>query len=1323
MKKNFLYVALWLMGIVGALSIWVVDASIYSVIRSDQSADITITYDANGWIFSGWGTTKQVTYTKDANDLYMANVNTQTPNKAWKTCENDTLYCMFDGWYTDTNYTTEWLWVAADTDTTTKTVYAKWIGFDDLDLDFGDTRYTIMDRNLWATDVAQWLYKSDNSNSPEDLSKIWKYYQWWNNYGFDNSTTIWPYTDTNLVVNTTSNQWWPGNYYSSATFIKRPWNNNPPYRWDYAGNVNLWWWSSSNVSDKQWPCPAWYHIPSNTEWQNIYDAFTTWKSTTTEWTAFCDSLTISKCFAAKLKLPFAGFRYPPNSNVVTQGEDGYYWSSTHYDYNNAYRLYFDSSNIYPQGDDNRVYGVSVRCLKDSPNPKTFFTLSFDVETNGGTTTATSVTAKQWTVISLSTSIYSASKAWYTFVWWNTNSWAITAQESITLNANTKVYAIFSKTLTGIYTATNASIEWGLTSGTCTMYNKETSCSITLPSVTCNAWYHTPTWSPANLDNITTNSWATASCTACGDGTYTEEWNTATSCTTCEAWYYCPSGIKTQCPLWYTSNAGASAESDCYKILTATFSGNGATLSSNSATCNLSYWSSSCPIVAPTITAAAEFDVVWFNTDANATDWITPTSISADITYYAITKSSSPIKVTFDVNGNWWATSTGECYRYNGSGSCSVTSPDITPAPGFTVIWWNSNPSTHSSEWNTGTAKTVSESATYYAQSEKAWYQVTASYVVWTWVSAIWATSGKCNVDTIYNGSGYLPCNITLPDITLKPGYNAWVWSTWNNVLNPWSGVSLLSDNTYTASATPNTYTVSYNANGGIWSIASSWYTYDLSWNLAENTFTKTWYVFSGWMYNNEIYTWNQEIKNLTGINDATITMVTQWKPIKYTVKFEAWEWTWTMANQDFEYDSGQALNANAFTRTGYIFSGWIDWTTGYADKQNVSNLTTTDGETVTLTAQWTPITYTISFSWNAADATWTAPDTINAEYDSGDIAPDNSFILTGYTFTGWNTESNGSGTWYATWAELKNLATTSGDDVMLYAQWEVNVHKLNFVVDWTTIQSGDVAYSGAISAPAEPKKDSCNSFAWWTSSVAWLTTTGTMPDSDVTFTANWNYTCSRSSGWWGGGSSRNTEKTTETQTWSKVDSSTKATDTEDNTQDSSAKASEWQNQWKTYSDEFQQAYEFAYKHGITTMPTIEQANMEGPLTRIAMAKMLSYYAINVLWLKPDETRVNKFNDVSDQMDAEYNNAVSLAYQLWIMWINMPKNNFRPNDLVTRAEFATALSRMLYKIADWKDKYYSTHLAKLMEEKIITNDNPNLQELRGYVMIMLMRSAK
>ena len=88
-----------------------------------------------------------------------------------------------------------------------------------------------------------------------------------------------------------------------------------------------------------------------------------------------------------------------------------------------------------------------------------------------------------------------------------------------------------------------------------------------------------------------------------------------------------------------------------------------------------------------------------------------------------------------------------------------------------------------------------------------------------------------------------------------------------------------------------------------------------------------------------------------------------------------------------------------------------------------------------------------------------------------------------------------------------------------------------------------------------------------------------------------------------------------------------------------------------YSLEFQQAYNFAYKNWITTMSTIQKADMSWKLTRIQMAKMLSQYAINVLWKRPDPSRwVVKFNDVTDEMDKDYNNWVILAYQLWIMWI-------------------------------------------------------------------------
>ena len=76
---------------------------------------------------------------------------------------------------------------------------------------------------------------------------------------------------------------------------------------------------------------------------------------------------------------------------------------------------------------------------------------------------------------------------------------------------------------------------------------------------------------------------------------------------------------------------------------------------------------------------------------------------------------------------------------------------------------------------------------------------------------------------------------------------------------------------------------------------------------------------------------------------------------------------------------------------------------------------------------------------------------------------------------------------------------------------------------------------------------------------------------------------------------------------------------------------------------------------------------------------------------------------------------------------MPWNKFRPNDEVSRAEFATALSRLLYSTSDWKyqstSKYYEPHMQKLKQEWIITNTDPKMKESRGYVMIMLMRSAR
>lgn len=159
-----------------------------------------------------------------------------------------------------------------------------------------------------------------------------------------------------------------------------------------------------------------------------------------------------------------------------------------------------------------------------------------------------------------------------------------------------------------------------------------------------------------------------------------------------------------------------------------------------------------------------------------------------------------------------------------------------------------------------------------------------------------------------------------------------------------------------------------------------------------------------------------------------------------------------------------------------------------------------------------------------------------------------------------------------------------------------------------------------------------------------------------------------------------------------------------------------------FTRELNDAYNFAYEYGITTQNSIYDANMYGWLTRIAMAKMLSEYAINVLWYGYDDIQDCYFSDISYDLSQSYNYWDCKAYSLWIMWQNLRNNQFRPYDKVTRAEFATALSRLLYNTPDWTDYYYSTHLKKLHENWIIHDTNPNLSEVRWYIMLMLMRAT-
>jgi len=121
--------------------------------------------------------------------------------------------------------------------------------------------------------------------------------------------------------------------------------------WDWIEILN-----GYDYSAMQWPAPAWYHVPLNSERQevvNIWTALGWWAS---DWANF----------SIALKLPFTGFRWYSSSDVEHQSLTGYYWASTAYDDDYAHHMTISSAVLYPQIWYYRSCGFAIRCFKNYP---------------------------------------------------------------------------------------------------------------------------------------------------------------------------------------------------------------------------------------------------------------------------------------------------------------------------------------------------------------------------------------------------------------------------------------------------------------------------------------------------------------------------------------------------------------------------------------------------------------------------------------------------------------------------------------------------------------------------------------------------------------------------------------------------------------------------------------------------------------------------------------------------------------------------------------------------------------------------------------------
>ena len=178
---------------------------------------------------------------------------------------------------------------------------------------------------------------------------------------------------------------------------------------------------------------------------------------------------------------------------------------------------------------------------------------------------------------------------------------------------------------------------------------------------------------------------------------------------------------------------------------------------------------------------------------------------------------------------------------------------------------------------------------------------------------------------------------------------------------------------------------------------------------------------------------------------GNFTLNAQWTPWKHTVRYDANAKNDTSvkgipASQSKTANVDIKLSSGVPTRNGYTFLGWNTQADGNGTAYAAGATYThdQDGGTVTLYAQWTPWKHVLHYNKNVPTSS-TSQTVSNMPVDQtktfGQFMAISNLVPTrkGYTFAGWYTQSNGTGTKYNPGSNY--AADQNGGTVNLYAKW------------------------------------------------------------------------------------------------------------------------------------------------------------------------------------------------------------------------------------------------------------------------------------------------
>ncbi|GAE28674.1 InlB B-repeat-containing protein [Alkalihalobacillus hemicellulosilyticus] len=205
----------------------------------------------------------------------------------------------------------------------------------------------------------------------------------------------------------------------------------------------------------------------------------------------------------------------------------------------------------------------------------------------------------------------------------------------------------------------------------------------------------------------------------------------------------------------------------------------------------------------------------------------------------------------------------------------------------------------------------------------------------------------------------------------------------------------------------------------------------------SHTLSRTGYTFVGWNTeadgSGEFYSEGDAFTQDAG----DVTFYAQWSVNQYELRYEGngKDGGSVPEAESVVYGSEvEVADRHTLSRTGYTFVGWNTEADGSGEFYSEGDTFTLGAGDLTFYAQWSVIQYKLRYEGNGQDE-GSAPATKEVTYGSETtVADSHTLSRMGYTFVGWNTEADGSGTTF----NPGDTFRMEGESITLHAQWGSN---------------------------------------------------------------------------------------------------------------------------------------------------------------------------------------------------------------------------------------------------------------------------------------------